>query len=221
MELSRKIRENFISGLVIAAPVLITLFIIKILYDWSLIVIDPIVQGTSLPMYTGNVEVVAQMVAAFSALVFLTFLGIVSNNRYGKKLIGELGKLANIVPVFRTFYFTIKQVSNSVVENESRFESAVLVEHPRQGVYAIGFVTSETSFTVDKEEDQELYNVFIPNSPNPTAGTLRMFEEEEISELQISIRKALRIVMTSGMAIEQKELPDQIRIEDVNDVLEE
>lgn len=221
MEVSRKIRESFISGLIIAAPVLLTLLILKILYDWSLILINPVVQGTELAMYTGNVEVVAQMVAGLSALLFITLLGATSKNYYGKKMIGEFGKLANIVPVFRTFYFTIKQVANSVVENESRFEKAVVVEYPRNGVYAIGFVTSESNFIVSEESKPGLYNVFIPNSPNPTNGLLRMFSEDEISELDISIRKALRIVMTTGMAVEKEELPDEIHIDEINDVTEQ
>lgn len=201
-----KLRDSFFSGLIIAAPALITVFILKVLFDWSLVLINPLVRSTGLAAFTGNIELAAQVVAAVFVIGFLTLLGIVSRTRRGSAMIGDFGRIAGIIPVFRTIYFVVRQVADGLTEKDSRFKKVVLVEFPREGVYSLGFITGEPPSEVEEKAGEGLYSVFIPNSPNPTGGAFRMFSEEEVQELDMSVRKALRLTMTTGITSDRSEI---------------
>lgn len=201
-----KLRDSFVAGLIIAAPVLITLFVLKVLFNWSLVLINPLVRSTQLATYTGNIELVAQVVAAVFVVAALTLIGLISRTRGGSSLIGDFGRIAGIIPVFRTIYFAVRQVADGLTEKDSRFKKVVLVEFPREGVYSLGFVTGEPPEEIEEKAGEELYSVFLPNSPNPTGGAFRMFAEDEVQELDMSVRKALRLTMTTGITSDKSEI---------------
>lgn len=121
-------------------------------------------------------------------------------------MIGDFGRIANIIPVFRTIYFAVRQVADGLTEKDSRFKKVVLVEFPRKGVYSLGFITGEPPEEVEEKAGENLYSVFLPNSPNPTGGAFRMFSEQEVQELEMSVRKALRLTMTTGITSEKSEI---------------
>lgn len=195
-----RIRDSFISGLLIVAPLIISLLVLKLLYDWSLILINPIVRGTRLANYTGNIELVAQVITGFTVIILILIVGMASRTSRGSLVMGKMGRIPGSIPVFRSIYFTVKEISAGFSGGESRFKRAVKLEFPRENFHSIGFVTGKAPSEISEKEGEELYNVYIPHSPNPTVGELKILPEKEMEDLDMSVRKALKLVMTSGIS---------------------
>ncbi|MFC7075179.1 DUF502 domain-containing protein [Haloarcula halophila] len=204
MDLTGALKRSFVAGLLLLTPLVITLYVLRLLVSWSLQFVDPVVQGTRLTQYTGNVEAVAQLVAVVLILVVVTVLGYLAQKNVGRQLFGGIGRIVNVIPLFSTIYLTVRQVANSLVDRSTAYESVVLVEYPREGIYSLGLVTGESPREVEEVADQEVYNVFLPNSPNPTGGRLVLLPEDQVRELDMSVRRALRLVVTTGVGAEDE-----------------
>lgn len=196
--MKKKLKNSFISGLVIVAPFLVTVLVLKILFDWSLILINPIVTNTGLGKLTGNMELVAQLIAGLIVVIGISLIGAMSRTSKGRDLIGDVGRIPEMIPVFRTVYSTVRQVSRSISSGNSKFKRAVKLEYPKDGFKSIGFVTGEVPEEICGDEKH--FYVYIPHSPNPTVGELKMVPENEFTEIDMSVRKALKTVMTSGIS---------------------
>lgn len=206
-------KESFVSGLILALPVLITLLILQIVSGWAFQIVNPIVQSTNLVQYTGNIEIVAQILALLLAVVFLTVVGYLSSYKLSKRVRLLSAKIVKEVPLFGSVYTTVKQISNAFTEGGDRFEKTVLVEFPKEGLYSLGLITSEAPKSVEETaaDGDEMQSVFMPMSPNPTMGRLIMVESENYVELDMSVQKAMKLLLTSGMAYTEDELPEEIR----------
>ena len=196
--MKKKLRNSFISGLVIVAPFIVTVFVLKILFDWSLILINPIVSGTGLSSLTGNIELLAQIIAGIIVVLGISMIGAMSRTSKGRDLIGDVGRIPEMIPVFRTVYSTVRQVSRSITGGNSKFKRAVKLEYPKDGFQSIGFVTGEVPEEICGDEKH--FYVYIPHSPNPTVGELKMVPGSEITEIDMSVRRALKTVMTSEIS---------------------
>ena len=193
------------------APLAITLIIISFIADWALVLIDPLVEQTRLASYTENNQIVAQSLATGIVLVLITFLGFVSNKRFGRGLKSLLGRFAHIIPLFGSIYMSVHQVAASLNNKENKFDRIVLMEYPREGVRSIGMVTAEAPRPVQDVTDEKMYSVFFPNSPNPTGGRTVMVPDSELTNLDMSIRKGLKLMLTTGMAYHDDEMPESVR----------
>jgi uncharacterized membrane protein len=107
--------------------------------------------------------------------------------------------LVRRVPLVGAVYFGVRQVGESLSRPSEGYERVVLVEYPREGVYSLGFVTNVGPQAALDATGENLLNVFVPNSPNPTAGTLVMVPESEVRELDMSVRRGLRLLVTTGL----------------------
>ncbi len=196
------------AGLLLVAPLVVTLYVVTTLVRWSLVVIDPVVAGTRLTQYTGNDQLAAQVLAVVLILGALVALGSLAGRTVGSRLFGNVGRVVNFVPLVNTIYSSVRQVASALVERDSRYDSVVLVEYPRDGIYALGFVTGESPEPVLSATDERAYNVFLPNSPNPTGGRLALVPEDQITEIDMSVREGLRQVVTTGMGPEEEPIAD-------------
>ena len=113
------------------------------------------------------------------------------------------------MPLVRTIYFGVRQVGESLVERSSGYERVVLVEYPREGSFVVGFVTNQGPHATREVVGDETYTVFVPNSPNPTAGRLLLVPESEFHEVDMSVRRGLSLLITTGLSVDQvaDELP--------------
>ncbi|MDS0477837.1 DUF502 domain-containing protein [Natrinema sp. 1APR25-10V2] len=204
MTLSSRIRSSFVAGLILIAPLAVTLYILRFLVNWSLQFVTPVVRAAGLAQYTRNVEIVAQLLAVVLIVAAVVVLGFLAQQSVGRHLFGNIGRLVNVVPLVSTIYGSVRQVADSLVERKTGYESVVLVEYPREGVYMIGLVTGESPRPVEKVAGQDVYNVFLPNSPNPTAGRLVLLPEEQVHEIDMSVRRGMRLVVTTGMGDERE-----------------
>lgn len=213
MDITGKFRESFVSGLILALPVLITLLIIDIVSGWAFSIVNPIVRSTNLAQYTGNIEVVAQLIAVTIAIIFLTIVGYLSNYRLSSQIRSTSADIVKEVPLFGTVYTTVKQISSTFTGDNHQFEKTVLVEFPKEGLYSLGLVTSEAPKDVEETaaDGEEMQSVFMPMSPNPTMGRLIMIEKDKYQELDMNVQQGMKLLLTSGIAYEDEELPEEIR----------
>ena len=204
MNLSAALKSSFVAGLILVAPLVVTLYVLRFLVNWSLRFIDPIVDAVGLAQYTANVEIVAQLLAVVLIVATIVVLGFLAQRTVGRHLFGNVGRLINMVPLVSTIYSSVRQVANALVERRTAYESVVLVEYPRDGVYMIGFVTGESPHVIADFAGRDVHNVFVPNSPNPTAGKLLLLPDDQVHEIDMSGRRGMRLVVTTGMGDERE-----------------
>ncbi len=207
MRLSATLRRSFVAGLILIAPLVVTAYVLRLLANWALLVVDPIVRRTGLTQYTANEVLLAQVVAVVTIVVAVTALGFAANWSVGRRLFGRVGRVVNIVPLVNVIYAGVRQVANSLVERDTGYESVVLVEYPREGHYAIGFVTGESPAAVEPVTGEPALNVFLPNSPNPTGGRLAVVPTSRVHEIDMSVRRGLRLVVTTGIGGDEPDGP--------------
>jgi len=214
MSVSSRLKDGFVAGLILIAPLVITLYVLSILVTWSLQFINPVVAETSLVEYTANIELVAQVIAVVLIVAVITVLGWMAQWSIGKHLFGNVGRTINFVPLVSTIYASIRQVATSLVDRDTNYESVVLIEYPRKGLYSIGLVTGEGRQAIDAVTGERAYSVFLPNSPNPTAGRLVMVPESQVHETEMSVREGMRLIVTTGIGegeapLDAYDLPDE------------
>lgn len=205
MNWKHRLRNSFITGLILIAPLAITILVLQFLLGWLTGSVEPLVLATDLSQFTRNIEYLAQLLALVILLAAIVLVGMVAQWGIADRLFGGFGRVIGVIPMVRVIYASVRQVSNSLTSSGSRYESVVLVEYPRDGMYAIGFVTAESPDPVQATIG-EAYNVYIPNSPNPTNGHLAMLPESEVHEIDMSVKRGVRLMITTGMAETSEDL---------------
>jgi uncharacterized membrane protein len=185
--LGKKLRAQFIAGLLVVVPLGASILILI----WIFNGIDNILQPIIRAILGHNIPGVG-----FGITVILIYLaGVVASNIVGKKLISYWESLLARVPVFRQLYKGIKQILDSFsAPRTTGFMQVVLVEFPRKGLRAVGFITNELS----TPSGEKFYNVFIPTAPNPTSGFLEIVREEDMVRTKIPVNEALKMVVSAG-----------------------
>ncbi len=125
-------------------------------------------------------------------------MGSLSLSFLGKKLLLFINDLFKRIPVLRTIYSAIVQMTETFTKSKDNKKSVVLIEYPKKGTYAIGFATKENTGTIKKKTGKELINVFVPTTPNPTSGFLLMFPKEDVIYLDISFEEASKFIVSAG-----------------------
>ena len=186
------IRNNFIAGIVVLIPIgitlYLTLFFIKIS---SKILPKEINPNHYLPYNIPGLEIVI-------SVVLITFIGWVSLSFIGKKLFDYFETILNKIPILRTIYSAVGQLTETFAKSKSDKKSVVLVEYPRKGTWAVGFATKENKGEIRDKVGEDLINVFVPTTPNPTSGFLLMFAKKEVIFLDISFEQASKFIVSAG-----------------------
>jgi uncharacterized membrane protein len=138
MRLSERFKRSFVAGLVLVAPLVVTVVVLRVVFSWLLVVADPLVTETRLAQYTGNVEFAAQALAIVVLVVAVTALGYVAQRGFGSRVFANLGRVMDFVPLVSVSYGSVRQVANSLVDGTSGYERVVLVEYAREDLYVIG-----------------------------------------------------------------------------------
>ncbi|WP_162224562.1 DUF502 domain-containing protein [Halorussus amylolyticus] len=202
MGLVRRLKQSFVAGLILVAPLVVTAYVLVLLVGWSAQLLDPLVREMQLLRYTDNVELAAQALAAGMLLTVITLLGALAQRQVGNRTFRSVGRVVNFVPLVNTVYGSVRQVATAMVEQNTRYERVVLVEYPRKGVYVIGLVTGDGPTAAETVADEDVYSVYLPNSPNPTGGRLLLVPESQVHETDMSVRRGLRMILTTGVATE-------------------
>ena len=186
------IRNNFIAGIVVLIPIgitlYLTLFFIKIS---SKILPKEINPNYYLPYNIPGLEILI-------SVLLITFIGWVSLSFIGKKLFDYFETILNKIPILRTIYSAVGQLTETFAKSKSDKKSVVLVEYPRKGTWAVGFATKENKGEIRNKVGEDLINVFVPTTPNPTSGFLLMFPKKEVIFLDISFEEASKFIVSAG-----------------------
>ena len=159
-----KIRNNFIAGIVVLIPIGITLYLTLFLIRISGKVIPKEINPNNyLPFNIPGLEIII-------ALIIITFIGWLSLSFLGKKFFEFFNNLLKKIPILRTIYSAIGQMTKSFTNSDNSEKSVVLCEYPRIGIWVVGFATKENKGIIKEKVNQNLINVFVPTSPNPTCG---------------------------------------------------
>ncbi len=134
----------------------------------------------------------------FLTIVFITFVGGLSLSFIGKKFLQIIDDLFKKIPILRTIYSAIGQMTESFTQKKNKKKSVVLIEYPRKGTWAVGFATKDNKGEIKNKTKKDLVNVFVPTTPNPTSGFLLMFPKEDVIYLNISFEEASKFIVSAG-----------------------
>jgi len=187
-----KIRNYFFAGMVTLIPIGITIYLVLFIVKISSKILPKEINPNHyLPYDIPGVEI-------FISLFLITFIGWLSLSFIGKKLLEIFNNMLNKIPILRTIYSAIAQMTSTFSKNKSEKKSVVLVEYPRKGSWAVGFATKENKSEISVKTKQNLVNVFVPTTPNPTSGFLLMFPKSEVIYLDLTFEEASKFIVSAG-----------------------
>jgi uncharacterized membrane protein len=187
-----RLRNYFVTGVIVLIPIGFTLYLSKFLINFTAkLVPSGLNPNTYLPYVIPGIEIVL-------TIVFITFIGGLSLSFLGKKFFQIIDDLFKRIPILRTIYSAIGQMADSFRNQEGNKKSVVLVEYPRKGSWAVGFATKKNTGEIKDKTNQNLINVFVPTTPNPTSGFLLMFPEQDLIYLDMSFEEASKFIVSAG-----------------------
>ena len=187
-----KLRNNFIAGIVVLIPIGITLYLTIFLIRISgKIIPKEINPNNYLPFDIPGVEIVI-------ALVIITFIGWLSLSFLGKKFFELFNNILKKIPILRTIYSAIGQMTETFTKSDNNQKSVVLLEYPRKGIWAVGFATKENQGIIKDKVKEDIVNIFVPTTPNPTSGFLLMIPKKDLIYLDITFEQASKFIVSAG-----------------------
>ena len=190
--ISASLRTYFFTGVVVLIPIGITLYLTKfIIQISSKIIPEEINPNNYLPFSIPGLEILI-------SIIVITLVGGLSFSFIGKKLLQLINDLFKRIPILRTIYSAITQMTETFTNKDDSKRSVVLVEYPRKGTWAVGFATKKNETEISSKTNKNLINVFLPTTPNPTSGFLLMFPEDEIVYLDMTFEEASKFIVSAG-----------------------
>jgi uncharacterized membrane protein len=192
-------RKYLMAGLLVWLPLGVTVLVINFLietFDQVLIL---------LPSAYRPDELLGYHIPGFGLLmtaVVILVTGIIAANYLGEKLVGFWEGLLSRIPLVRSIYSAVKQVTEAFVGSEQSFQKAYLIEYPRRGTWTLAFQTStKTGEAQAKTGLNSVVNVFVPTTPNPTSGFFLMVSQDDLVPLDMSVEQALKMIISGGVVV--------------------
>ena len=190
--LALKLRNYFFTGVIVLIPIGFTLYLSKFLINFSTNLVPAgLNPNTYLPYAIPGIEI-------FLTIIFITIVGGLSLSFLGKKFLQIIDDLFKRIPILRTIYSALGQMTDSFRNPENSKKSVVLVEYPRRGTWAVGFATKKNEGEIKDKTNEELINVFVPTTPNPTSGFLLMFPKKDLIYLDMNFEEASKFIVSAG-----------------------
>ena len=187
-----RVRNYFIAGIVVLIPIGVTIYLTLLLASISSKILPKEINPNHyLPYDIPGVEIVM-------SIILITFIGFISLSFIGKKLLELFNNILKRIPILRTIYSAIVQMTETFTKSDNNKKNVVLVEYPRKGSWAVGFATRENTGEITNKTKQKLINVFVPTTPNPTSGFLLMFPKEDVIYLDLTFEEASKFIVSAG-----------------------
>jgi uncharacterized membrane protein len=206
ISLFQRTRNNFLTGLILVAPVTLTGYLVWGAINFFDEKVIPLV-----PLIYNPETYLKQSIPGFGVFLFLLFttlIGAITKGFFGRQIvkIGEL--LVAKTPIVRTIYNAVKQIFETALKNSNdSFQNACLVQYPRKGIWAVAFISTPTKGEIaDKIGQQDLISIFVPSTPNPTSGFILFVPRKEIIELEMSVEEAAKLVISAGLVLPEEKL---------------
>jgi uncharacterized membrane protein len=195
-----RMRTYFLTGVIVTAPVAITIYLTWSFIEWVDEVVIPLVPlayrpETYLPFSVPGLGVVV-------AFLGLTLIGALTANLLGRTIVRVGEQLVDRMPVISGIYNVFKQIFETLLKDTSEsFKYAALVEYPRRGLYTIGFVAGDTKGEVLRQTSQDLVSVYVPTTPNPSSGFILFIPRDDVLILDMSVEQAMKYVVSVGVVV--------------------
>lgn len=194
------LRGRFFAGMVIAAPLAATFFILQFLITFIDDRVRPLLPPLLKPETYTNYAI-----PGFGVLVLiiaLTVLGAVAANLVGRSLLSATDRILSRVPIVRNVYAAIKQLTEVLTNNQqASFDRCVMIEYPKTGSWCIGFVSSHAKGEIGERLGTDKIGVFVPTTPNPTSGFLIYVNPEECIEMEMTVEEGAKMILTAGLVV--------------------
>ena len=193
-----KIKNYFLTGVLVSAPVFITFWIVFSLVKFFDQLITPLI-----PFYINPNYYLPRDVPGLGLIILvglLVFIGFITASFFGSLILRKTESLITKIPLIKAFYKTIKQIIETIFKNNSNaFRDVVLLEYPRKGLWVLGFTTGEAKGVIKNKINQKLVNVFVPTTPNPTSGFLLMVPKSQLKYLNSKVDDAIKTIVSAGI----------------------
>ncbi len=187
-----RLRNYFLAGIVVLVPMgftlYLTIFLIKIS---SKLLPNEINPNNYLPFSIPGLEILL-------SVIIIIIVGGISLSFFGKRIVSLINDIFKKIPILRTIYSAIGQMTQSFTSTGKDKKSVVLVEYPKKGSWAVGFATKENDGEISKKVNKQMINVFVPTTPNPTSGFLLMYPKDEVIYLDMSFEEASKFIVSAG-----------------------
>ena len=187
-----RLRNYFLAGIVVLVPIgftlYLTIFLIKIS---SKLLPNEINPNSYLPFSIPGLEILL-------SVIIIIIVGGISLSFFGKRIVSLINDIFKKIPILRTIYSAIGQMTQSFTSTGKDKKSVVLVEYPKKGSWAVGFATKENEGEISKKVKKQMINVFVPTTPNPTSGFLLMYPKDEVIYLDMSFEEASKFIVSAG-----------------------
>ena len=191
-------RANFLTGLVVVAPVALTIYLTWFFVTFVDDQIMPLVPSIYNPKTYFDTEIPGFGVFVF--LIFTTIVGYFAKKVFGRQLIRFGEHLVDRLPLVRSIYTAMKQIFETVLtQSNSSFRQACLIEYPRKGIWSIAFIATDTKGEIIHHTGQEMMSVFLPTTPNPTSGFLLFVPRSDVVPLDMTVEEAAKLIISAGL----------------------
>ena len=193
-----KIRGYFLTGIIVTAPVGLTFYVSFLFIGF----IDAKVRNI-IPVQYHYDNILPFEIPGLGLLfvfIMLTFIGFLTAGLIGRYIIKLGERIIARLPIIRSVYGALKQIFETVLKTSSKsFREVVLIEYPRKGIWAIGFITGDTKGEVQTSLKEEIVNVFLPTTPNPTSGFLLFVPRKDLKVLNMNVEEGIKMVISGGI----------------------
>jgi uncharacterized membrane protein len=201
-----KLRGYFFAGLLLTAPISLTIYLTWVIITFIDEKIKPLIPVVYHPEYYLPFHIPG--FGLLIAIIALTLVGALMAGVFGRYFIHLSERILNKMPVVRSLYSAIKQIFETLLNNQSSaFRKVVMVEYPRKGIWSLGFITGVTKGEVQDLTEDEVVNVFIPTTPNPTSGYLLFVPSQDIYPLDMTVEEGIKMVVSAGIVTPEHEGP--------------
>ena len=207
-----KFRDNFITGIIVILPIVLTLWLLAAAYNAvNEGILNPLIKYFAPRLTNVYLEYTARTIVLLVLIMLVVLMGFATRIIFIRKVFAAGEKIFFKVPMIGKVYVTMKQISKAFLgERKGIFKAPVLVEYPRKGVHSIGFLTSEAKGEIQRKTNKKLVNVFIPTTPNPTSGILLLVPEDEIVDLSMSVEEAMKLIISGGVVAPEELLEGKV-----------
>ena len=187
-----RIRNYFIAGVVVLIPIGVTFYLTIFLVTISSRILPKEINPNHyLPYNIPGLEIII-------SIILITLIGWLSLSFIGRRLLNLFNNILKKIPILRTIYSAIGQMTETFTKTDKDKKNVVLVEYPRKGSWAVGFATKENTGEISNKVKKDLINVFVPTTPNPTSGFLLMFPKDEVIYLDLTFEQASKFIVSAG-----------------------
>ncbi len=192
-------RRYFVAGILVIAPIGVTVWAIWSIVQWLDNLVLPRVLKLVVPGVEGPLHV--PVVGALFTFAVIILVGVIARHFFGSEAVRMWERALSRVPVARSIYAGVKQLSEAILTSSQRssFRRVVLLEYPRKGVYALAFTTGPAQGPVQQVTPKNMINCFVPTTPNPTSGFYLLVPDDEVIDVALTVEDAFKLVMSAGL----------------------